>query len=206
MNLHRSTGKADWEKVAPASRAFFQRVAAATKGLVTPANFITIIGLGVVVYGLVMLLQGHYVLGLVLLAAGRLLDILDGIVAEATGTKSALGEFFDAVADKVGTFLTFIVLIGIGITYWWVMLALILPQVLIPLVVFYRKQKRLPIHPTRPGKLSMAFLWAGIVGLILVKAANGFLPLAILTYIVIALSFAFGMYALWQYSTGRNQD
>lgn len=206
MNLHRTTGKADWEKVSPANYNTFQKIAAATKGIVSPANVITVVGLGIVFYGLVTLLQGNYLLGLVLLAVGRLLDIVDGIVAESTGTKSPLGELFDAAADKIGTILTIVVLIFANIAYWWVIVALILPQVIIPLIVWYKGRRKIRVHPTRQGKLSMAFLWVGIVGLILIKAVGDFLPLTVVTYVCVGLSLVLGLYALWQYATGRNQD
>jgi len=206
MNLHRTTGKADWEHVKPSDYNIFQKVSAATHGVASPANIITIIGLGIVVFGLALILQGSFWAGLILLAVGRLLDIVDGVVAESTGTKSPLGELFDAAADKIGTLLTIVVLIVAGITYWWIILALILPQVIIPLVAFYKKRKNAAIHPTRQGKLSMASAWVGIVGLLVVKALDGFLPLAIVIYVIVGVSLVLGLYALWQYATGRDQD
>jgi len=205
MNLHRTSGTPDWEKVAPAKRNIFQKISAATHGVASPANVITVIGLGIVIYGLILLLQQQYWVGLVLLAVGRLLDVVDGIVAEATGTKSPLGELFDAVADKIGTILTILALIFAGITYWWVIAALIIPQAVIPLVIFYKKQKGISVHPTRQGKLSMATAWVGIVGLLVEKALNDFQPLAIGVYVIIGVSLALGLYALWQYATGRDQ-
>jgi phosphatidylglycerophosphate synthase len=204
MNLHRTSGKPDWDKVAPASRNHFQKLAAATNGVVSPANIISIIGLGIVIYGLLAVINQQFWLGLVLLAIGRLLDIVDGLVAEATQTKSPLGELVDAAADKIGTLLTVVTLFIADVTYWWVIVALLLPQVIIPIVIFYKKQKGIGVHPTRAGKLSMAAVWAGIVGLLLVKAFNDLTILATVIYVVVGLSFVLGMYALWQYSTGRD--
>lgn len=206
MNLHRITGKSDWEKVVPSKYNFFQKVAASTGGIVSPANIITIIGLGIVVYGLVALMQDAYWVGLGALIVGRLLDIVDGVVAEATQTKSAVGELFDAAADKIGTLLTIVVLVLAAVADWWVILALILPQVLIPLLVFYKKQKGISVHPTRQGKVSMALTWVGIAGLILVRALGDVPALAIAVYLIIIVSLVLGLYALWQYATGRDQD
>jgi len=204
MNLHRTSKKPEWENTPHADRNFFQKMSAATYGIASPANIITVSGLVVVIYGLVTLLQQQFWLGLILLTVGRLLDVVDGIVAESTHTKSPLGELFDATADKIGTLLTIIVLIVAGITYWWVILALVIPQVIIPLVTLYKRRKGIAIHPTRQGKLSMASAWVGIVGLILVKALNDFQPLAISVYLLIGVSLVLGLYALWQYSTGRD--
>src|SRR6478609_9535796 len=108
MKLHRVTGKADWENVALGERTFFQKIASYSSGVLTPANIVSLLGLSMVVFGLVLLLQGQSWAGVALLVIGRLLDIVDGAVAEATGTKSPLGEIVDASFDKLSTVLTII--------------------------------------------------------------------------------------------------
>jgi phosphatidylglycerophosphate synthase len=133
-----------------------------------------------------------------------LLDVADGIVADKTGTKSPLGEIFDAVADKFETLFTIAAIIVTDSTNLWVIVALIIPQAIIPLLIFYKKQKGIGIHPTRAGKASMALTWVGIVGLLLVKALGGPLLLAFAVYAIIGLSLALGLYAFWQYTTGRD--
>ncbi len=203
MNLHRTSRTPDWANVKVADRNIFQKVAAATGGVASPANIVTVIGLGMVVYGLVAILQQQFWAGLVLLVIGRLLDIVDGLVAEATHTKSPLGELFDAVADKIGTVLTIVALLYAGITHWWVIAGLIIPQILITLVILYKKSKGIGVHPTRQGKLSMAAAWAGIVGLLLAKALHDPFALIVAVYAIIAVSVVLGLYALWQYATDR---
>ena len=111
MNLHRTSGKPDWEEIKLGKRTLFQRLAAVTHGVITPANAITLIGFVVLLYGLGAILERDYLLGLTLIVMGRLLDIADGLAAEATHTKSPLGELFDATIDKVGTVLTVVVLV-----------------------------------------------------------------------------------------------
>ena len=204
MNLHRTSGTPDWATVKEADRNVFQNMAAATGGIVSPANIITVIGLGMVIYGLVSILQQQFWAGLVLLVSGRLLDIVDGLVAEATHTKSPLGELFDAAADKIGTLLTIVVLLFADITHWWVIMALIAPQILITLVILYKKSKGIGVHPTRQGKLSMAAAWAGIVGVLLAEALLDPLALTLAVYTILAVSVILGLYALWQYATDRN--
>jgi len=204
MDLHRASKNADWETIEPSQRTWVQNVAAATKGFVTPPNILTIIGLGIVVWGLVALLAHSFWLGAILLVIGRLLDIADGLLAQATKTKSPLGELFDAAADKIGTFLTILVLLFADVTYWWLIAALIVPQLIIPFVVLYKKRKHIKTHPTRQGKLSMAFAWVSIVGLIVVKALGGFTPLAVVIDALSGVSIVLGFYALWQYATGRD--
>lgn len=203
MNLHRVSGKSDWENVALSDRNLWQKVAAATRGIVSPANIITLVGLGIVIYGLGAIFAQQMLVGLVALVIGRLLDIVDGVVAEATHTKSTVGELFDAAVDKIGTLLTVVVLIVADITYWWVIVALILPQIIIPLVILYKKYKGVRVHPTRQGKLSMAAIWGGIAGLLLAKAFDNPSALMIGVYGLIAASLVLGLYALWQYATDR---
>lgn len=203
MNLHRTSGQPDWTDIPASKRNFFQSTAAATLGLLTPANVITIIGLGLVIYGLVLILNEHYWTGMIVLAVGRLLDIADGVVADKTGTKSPTGEIFDAAADKIGTILLIVVLVLANITTWWVIAALIIPQILIPIVIFYKKQKGIDVHPSLAGKLSMGLAWIGILGLLILKALGTPAFLAIGIYSTIGVSLVLGLYALWQYSTGR---
>jgi len=206
MNLHRTTGKPDWDSIKESDYNIFQKVGAATHSIVTPANVITIIGLGLVAYGLFSILQQHYWLGLILLAVGRLLDIVDGVVANSTGTKSPAGEFLDAAVDKIGTLFTIIVLYIAASQQWWAITLILIPQLITPFVAFYKKTHHKEIHPTRPGKLSMATAWVGIVGLLVMKATEGssFTPaLSVIVYTFTVVSFILGLYALWQYTTDR---
>lgn len=204
MNLHRSSSRPDWESVDPSDRNLFQKIAAATGGFLTPANIVTIAGLGIVVYGLWCVLDQRYWEGLLLLTIGRLLDIADGVLADQTKTKSPLGELLDAVADKIGTFLTIFVLFVSNVTDWWIVLALILPQFLIPFVIVHKRRRGISVHPTKSGKISMAAAWVGIVGLLLVKALNEPVLLTYGIYAVITASILLGFYAMWQYATGRD--
>lgn len=207
MNLHRTTGKPDWQAVKPADYNAFQKVAAATYGIVTPANIITFIGFGLVILGLVDILNQQYWLGLTLLAVGRLLDIVDGAVAQATGTKSPLGELLDASIDKFGTVFTIAVLYIGAVAEWWVITLVLLPQVIIPLLVFYKRSKGIKIHPTRIGKLSMVATWVAIIGFLVAKATqnSGYFIIDIVSYAFAVASFILGSYALWQYATGRDR-
>jgi phosphatidylglycerophosphate synthase len=204
MDLHRTSAKPDWELIPGSERTAVQRLAAATNGYFTPANLITIVGLGIVIAGSIVLLYELYWLGLALLAIGRLLDIADGLIADKTGTKSPLGEIFDAAADKFGTLITIVAIILANITLPWIIIALIIPQIIIPIVIFYKKRKGIDVHPTLAGKLSMGLTWAGIIGLLVTKALGQ--PIIVTTgiYVIIGISLALGLIALWQYSTGRD--
>lgn len=204
MNLHRASKKPDWENVDVASRNVFQKIASRTHGVVTPANVISVFGLALVIFGLLSVLRDDIWIGVGAVAFGRLLDVVDGWVAEATGTKSLLGEAVDAVIDKLGTLLTIAVLFVLNIAPWWVIVALLIPQSIAPFIAFYKKQKGVTPHPTRSGKLSMATAWAGIIGLFLLYIGWQSMILLTAVYIVIGLSLLFGLYALWKYALVRD--
>src|SRR5260370_1427998 len=100
MNLHHAD-KPDWEKQPPDSWNVWQRLAARTQGVITPANFVSLAGVAMVITGLVLITVNSVLLGTLLVIIGRMADILDGIVAEMTHTKSPLGELIDATIDKM---------------------------------------------------------------------------------------------------------
>lgn len=153
-----------------------------------------------VLYGLWQIINQEVIIGITIVALGRLLDVVDGWVAELTKTKSLIGEMSDAVADKIGTLLTVIALFVARATPWWVIVMLILPQVTITLIIAYKKRQRISVHPTRQGKLSMAFAWLGIVGLFVSMDTGGITPLDVATYVFVAVSTLLGLYAAWQYA------
>jgi len=203
MKLHRTSGKPDWAQVALDRRNHFQKLAAATHGVLTPANVITIIGLATVVIGLAAILQTQYGTGVGFLIVGRLLDVVDGVVADLTATKAPLGEALDASVDKVGTFLTVVVLYAAHVADWRIITGLLLPQLVTLGIILYLRRIGKTVHPTRAGKLGMALLWVGIIGLVAVEAWA--VPLLIIaTGIAIALSIMFGLFSGWQYATGRD--
>jgi CDP-diacylglycerol--glycerol-3-phosphate 3-phosphatidyltransferase len=65
------------------------------------ADHLTALGLVVAVAAAFTIAQGFLGLGLVLLVASALPDLLDGAVAKASGSASRRGAFFDSVADRV---------------------------------------------------------------------------------------------------------
>lgn len=172
MDLHRVTGKADWQKVTATKHNAWQRTAAATNGVVTPGNALTLLGFGLVLAGLFAINGENYRLGASLLATGRLLDIADGLAADHTGTKSPLGESLDAGFDKLGTVLAAGVFIYVAVAPRWLLLALIVPHVIMTLIFLIAQRRSVRIHPSRVGKLSMAGVWVSLVGFILLKATN----------------------------------
>lgn len=199
MNLHHSADAPDWHKIHDAERTYVQKLAAHTRGVVTPANLISVIGLGLVVYGLWLITDNQIWLGLAVVVVGRLLDLVDGLVAEATKTKSPLGELVDASVDKAATVLSVIALLVIEVASWWIIGVLILPQLLIALVSLVKRRRDVRLQPSLAGKLSMALVWVSVAGLLILHQVQGTGLLLFSTYTAITLSVILGCAATWQY-------
>jgi len=101
MSLHRSSETPDWEKVAPEDRNIWQKIAAETNGALTPGNVLTIGSLALTAWGVVDIYRGKKGRGVTKIVLSRSLDLVDGLVAEHTGTKSQLGKYLDAGNDMI---------------------------------------------------------------------------------------------------------
>jgi CDP-diacylglycerol---glycerol-3-phosphate 3-phosphatidyltransferase len=64
-------------------------------------DHLTVIGLVMAVPAAIAIGSGRLILGLVLLIASAIPDLLDGALAKASGKASVRGAFFDSVADRV---------------------------------------------------------------------------------------------------------
>ncbi len=161
MKLHRAL-RSDWSGVAPQQRNIWQRYAARTHGIVTPANFISLVGVLLTLRGLLLLAHDHFVSGLILLLIGRLADILDGLVADYTKTKSPLGEAIDASADKLLILATAIVLLASHLLPLFLGILMGLHALYNTSISLLAKQLHSSLHPSRTGKLSAVFEWAAV--------------------------------------------
>lgn len=201
LSLHRSDLKPDWLKIPVSRRNRWQRLAKRTNGIVTPANGVTFVGLGVALAGIIELLARHFWWAIILLAVGRLLDIADGVVADRTGTKSALGEILDATVDKVVTVLTVAALFVAQAAPWWLLGVFILPHIIISIIVIIGRATDLKLHPSRLGKTTMLLAWI-VIPLVLLINALGLIwphPLVVLTYAAALVSAGFGFVTAYSY-------
>jgi phosphatidylglycerophosphate synthase len=200
MNLHRTTGRPDWADTRHRDYTYWQSLAVATRGVLTPGNVITVIGLGLVVYGLVALLSGEYWLGGGLIVMGRLLDLVDGWAADVTHTKSPLGELFDAAADKLETIAAIVVMYLADLAPWWLLSSLLLPHIVIAGISLVARMRGIELHPSRAGKVSMALLWLGLFGLVVNRIYEGSLIITGGVYGVVAATLMLTIYATFDYA------
>lgn len=162
MNLHRATDHPDWEDVSAANRNDWQRLAVATNGLLTPANLLSAAGFAVASAGLVRVAQGDFWTGAVLLVIGRLADAVDGYAADATGTKSPLGETVDAALDKAIAFVALAVLAAAHVVPWWVAAPIALLNVWNVFMSWYGEQRAVHVQPSRNGKWAAFGYWVSL--------------------------------------------
>jgi phosphatidylglycerophosphate synthase len=168
--FHFARRSPDWQKISPTKRNRWQLWAAQSGGVITPANAVSVLGLALVIAGLALIGTRSYWWGLSMVAVGRLCDVLDGYVADATGTKGPVGEMVDVVCDKVGAFLALVVLMVTGIVWWPIAVALGLYNVANSVIGLLSKRRKLVIHPSKAGKFSTALQWLALVGLLLAAA------------------------------------
>lgn len=159
MQLHRASKKPDWEHVAPRHRNRWQRLAAATHGIVTPANLISLLGFLLVVAGLLLLLRHRLWEGALLVVAGRLADLADGFVAQRVRTKSPLGEAVDATIDKLGALLALGAFAIADLAPLWVLTAIALLNIVNTTVSLAARRHGTVIHPSAAGKQATAAQW-----------------------------------------------
>lgn len=172
MDMHRAGKKADWATVPRRRWNVWQQLAANSGGLLTAGNVLTLAGFGLVVIGLAMAVAELYWLAFGFITLGRICDVLDGWAANATKTKSPLGEFLDTAADKLETGLTLAVLLVVGLLPMIAAMLIFVPQATIAIVSFIAWSRGYHVHPSRLGKLSMAAAWLGLGAFILVVAAD----------------------------------
>lgn len=117
----------------------------------SPANAISLIGLGLTIYGSLNITS---VVGVLLLGAGRFIDVFDGPIARRTHT-SSLGALVDATCDKIGiAFLVSAVWIAHYAPVW--LLAYVIIQNLANVILSWlTAQRGMKPAASRSGKYAM---------------------------------------------------
>jgi phosphatidylglycerophosphate synthase len=199
MNLHRALAH-EWTDIPAGQQNSWQRLATRTHGTVTPGNIISVIGFLLVIAGSLLFLTDSQLAGLALILIGRFADLLDGFIANATGTKSPVGEAVDAFVDKLGAL---IVLIAITVTGYLPVVAagLILLNNLGSVGVFaLARQRNGRVHPTAVGKIGTALEWLAVplfVGAHAYDATYSYL--LIIAWLTLTISLIMGVVATVQY-------
>jgi diacylglycerol kinase family enzyme/phosphatidylglycerophosphate synthase len=162
MDMHTPKAKPDWHYKPSSQLSRWQSLAVYSRGLITPGNLVSLFGLILVIFGSKNLYYGETTNGLLLILIGRIMDILDGIVADLTETKSRKGEIIDTAADKLGVLVTILAAQGAGLFNSVLFTALILHHAYIVLFssIYARRYN---LHTVRSGKIAMFMSWAAII-------------------------------------------
>jgi phosphatidylglycerophosphate synthase/diacylglycerol kinase family enzyme len=97
-----------------------------------------------------------------MLVIGRLADAIDGYAADATGTKSPLGESVDAGLDKVIAFVTLAVLLSTNTVPWWIVLPIAVLNLWNMIMTWYGDLRAIHVQPSRNGKWAAFGYWASL--------------------------------------------
>ena len=191
-SLHRAKFS-DWENITDENRNIWQKVAYKSYGTLTPANLASLAGGFLSVYGLFIVFNGEIVSGLSLLTIGRIADLLDGMIAEYTKTKSPLGELVDAIVDKLVVAFAVIIFAVSGLVPWPIIALIAAVNIFNGLFGLLGKLKKLAMHPSKFGKYSTFLAWITLIFYplgIWIKAFESALTGMILIGIAL-ISFAF---------------
>jgi phosphatidylglycerophosphate synthase len=162
MSLHRAGKLSDWETIPETDRNVWQKIAAKTKGVVTPGNIVSWTGAAFVGAGLYKIAEGDKKVGSALVIIGRGFDLGDGKAADLTGTKSPLGEATDASIDKAEALAALLTLaitktidrdraVSVGVQN--------LTSIALGMLVKLKDQE---VHPSRSGKDGTMAQWTAI--------------------------------------------
>ena len=162
MMLHRAGLTGQWEAIPPQERNAYQRAAARSGGRVTPANAVSILSTGLVMHSLADITRGRFLKGTIKLGAGRVGDLLDGAVAERTGTKGPVGEAIDALLDKVAIGAALPVLTVCEVTPPPAAGLIMGLNIANARVAGEAKLNHKRLHPSEDGKKATFGYWAGI--------------------------------------------
>lgn len=139
------------------------------RDVLTVANAVSIVGLILTIAGAFNI---EHIAGAILIAIGRLLDVLDGKIARATHS-SRFGAGIDATCDKLGLAFILPALWIAQMAPKWILIYIIVQNIIniiLSLVALYRK---ITMHSSKQGKQAMflqnlclaGFIFGGVLNL-----------------------------------------
>jgi phosphatidylglycerophosphate synthase len=170
MNLHRANKEGQWVNIPEKERNLSQKVASKTDGNITPANVVSVMGGITVLSGLKDIYKGKTKRGIVKIGVGRIGDLIDGTVAEKTGTKGPKGEAVDAGVDKALMAAAIPVLVKRDILPAPAAGLLLAQNAASAAIAMETKKQGETIHPSENGKKAVAAQWS-VLGLYAMASA-----------------------------------
>lgn len=169
VNLHTSRNRSDWSAIDSHTWNPWQKIAAATYGIITPGNVVSCGGAILVFAGLLHLTHEVTMSGVWLVAVGRLADAIDGYIADRTGTKSLVGEAIDSTMDKLVAIAALITVFAYDLLPIIVTVVIASHTVVNSLIAIIGRLRKVEIHPSLYGKFATFLAWVTILGYLLHK-------------------------------------
>jgi cardiolipin synthase len=178
--------------------------------ILTIANQLTILRMGLAPLLIVLVLGGHLGWALAVFVVAGLTDLLDGLAARLGGQKTDLGAMLDPVADKVLLTACFIALtwgngLLVEIPVWLTVTTLSRDAIIIlSVAVINLAYGRRMFYPSRLGKLTTALqlVTVGVVILLNVLSVPGDSMLHLFA-LTLVLTVASALHYVYLASTGR---
>ncbi|WP_246504113.1 CDP-alcohol phosphatidyltransferase family protein [Plastoroseomonas arctica] len=128
------------------------------RGPLTWPNLITLLRLCAVPAVVLLILRGRLDIALMVFIAAGISDGLDGWLARATGTRSALGAVLDPVADKALLVSVYVTLAAVNVLPDWIAVLVVFRDLLIVggYLVLWVAGHRMPIEPILVSKANTA--------------------------------------------------
>lgn len=126
-------------------------------------NFLTLIRLLLIPFYIYLFLRGNYITSGILFIIATSTDLLDGYIARKYSMETEIGKLLDPIADKLTVISILSMLIYLDIIPRFIAIILLIRESIIFLStsVAYIFGKNF-VNPSILGKLSIAFLYAGL--------------------------------------------
>lgn len=121
-------------------------------------NLITVLRIFLIPLFIALLLRGHDIYALAVLAAAGISDAVDGFIARTWGCKTKLGAYLDPIADKLLFISSFVTLSVLNMIPMWVTIVVVGRDVLIGIVALVMMRfidlHNYQIRPSTLGKIT----------------------------------------------------
>jgi cardiolipin synthase (CMP-forming) len=176
--------------------------------ILTLANQLTILRMGLAPLLVVLVLLGEHVWALVVFVVAGSTDLLDGLIARRGGQQTTLGAVLDPVADKLLLSAAFIALtwspgLLVSLPAWLTVTTLSRDAIILTTVAIINLTLgRRIFYPSMLGKLStvLQLVSVGVV-LLLNAAGRGFPPVRYLFLLTVAVTVASALHYVYMAST-----
>ncbi len=174
-----------------------------TDRLWTVPNVITILRFCLVPVFVWLVVSERYPAAFIVLAVLSSTDWVDGYIARRFNQVTTVGQWLDPMADRLSLAVVAVTLVATGIAPWWLVVALVLPDVVLGLTALALFRGSPELKVTVLGKVRTALLLVGTPVLLLAQVpglAEG--PLTVIAYVLLILGCVGHVWAAADYILG----